>query len=108
MCFNDSTEERHTISMPTRSSSRRTSSKMTFLRAAEIILGESSRPLHAREIVERAIARGLISPKGRTPDHTLTATVWKDMHHGRRRNSTFVLIGTVPLYRKFWLKRKLA
>ena len=55
--------------------------RMTMLRAAEIVLGRSEEPLHANEIIQRAISAGLIKPKGKSPDHSLQS-VYR-LYHGK-------------------------
>lgn len=42
-----------------------------YLNAAAEILRKARKPLHYREITEHAIARGLISPNGYTPEATM-------------------------------------
>jgi hypothetical protein len=49
---------------------------MTFVQAAEKVLRETSKPLTAREITERALRRGLLSTRGKTPVATMTAALY--------------------------------
>ena len=49
---------------------------MTFLAAAEAVLKSATRPLTAREITELALKRGLIAPKGKTPEATMNAALY--------------------------------
>lgn len=49
---------------------------MTSLAAAEAVLKSARRPLTAREITELALKRGLIAPKGKTPEATMSATLY--------------------------------
>lgn len=42
-----------------------------YLNAAEVILRKADGPMHYREITEGAIKRGLIDPRGYTPDATM-------------------------------------
>ncbi len=42
-----------------------------YLNAAFEVLRRAKAPLHYREITEQAMARGLIKPKGYTPDATM-------------------------------------
>jgi hypothetical protein len=79
--------------------------KATWIEAAEIILNGASRPLHAAEIVTKAISRGLVSPEGKTPDHTLTAIIWMDLHKRRKSQSPFIIVGSGTA-RRYWLKKK--
>jgi hypothetical protein len=50
---------------------------MTYYEAALEILGNASRALTAREIVEVALNRGLITPKGKTPVATMSAELYR-------------------------------
>jgi hypothetical protein len=49
----------------------------TYLRAALAVLAASKRPMSARDIVEAAIARGLIRPRGQTPARTMDAELYR-------------------------------
>jgi hypothetical protein len=49
---------------------------MTYMEAAEAVLEASGRPMTAREIVDEAVRRGLLSPAGKTPDATLNANLY--------------------------------
>jgi hypothetical protein len=49
---------------------------MTFLAAAEAVLKSARRPLTTREVTELALTRGLIAPKGKTPEATMSATLY--------------------------------
>ncbi len=51
----------------------------SFKQAAIKILSEAGMPLHYREITERAISNGLITPEGKTPWATMNATLSTDM-----------------------------
>lgn len=51
----------------------------SFKQAAIKILTEARRPLHYREITERAIHSGLIAPEGKTPWATMNATLSTDI-----------------------------
>ena len=46
---------------------------MTFVEAAADILDREGRPLHAKEIAEKAVAFGLLSHVGKTPVQTMSA-----------------------------------
>jgi hypothetical protein len=61
---------------------------MTYLEAAIQILKASRRPLTTRELTERAIARQLIAPRGKTPEATMSATLYV----GLRTNNELVKI----------------
>jgi restriction system protein len=49
--------------------------EMTFLEAAERILGEAGGPLHYREITRRALACGYLESHGKTPEATMYAQI---------------------------------
>jgi len=49
---------------------------MTYYDAALEVLRSARRPLTAREITERAIKNGLITPRGKTPHETMTAMLY--------------------------------
>jgi hypothetical protein len=59
---------------------------MTFLEAAELVLREHSpgAPLHFRRITELALADGLLSSAGKTPDATMGAQLYT---HVKRRQA---------------------
>jgi thiamine monophosphate kinase len=47
-----------------------------YLGAALAVLAAADRPLTAREILAEALRRGLLHPRGRTPEATLTARLY--------------------------------
>jgi hypothetical protein len=49
---------------------------MTFYEAALQILKSSSKPLTTREITERALERGLIVSRGKTPEASMAAVLY--------------------------------
>jgi HB1, ASXL, restriction endonuclease HTH domain len=49
---------------------------MTFLEAAEAVLRSAKRPMSAREITELALHRGLLDSHGKTPEATMSATLY--------------------------------
>ena len=49
---------------------------MTFLEAAEAVLRAAKRPLTAREITDIALQRGLLRTSGKTPEATMSATLY--------------------------------
>lgn len=51
---------------------------MTYLEAAYHILSQASTPLHYAEITRRALAQGLITPTGRTPEATMGSRLYTD------------------------------
>ncbi len=50
---------------------------MTFQEAAEEVLRASKRPLSVREITEIALNRGLLSTRGKTPEATMSAELYR-------------------------------
>lgn len=61
---------------------------MTFIEAAADILEQEGKPLHAKDIAEKAVARGILSHVGKTPVQTMSAQL-----------SAAVLKGTGPFSR---------
>jgi restriction system protein len=51
---------------------------MNFLDAAYQILKEAGEPLHYNEIASRALAQGLVTPKGQTPNATMGSRLYVD------------------------------
>lgn len=68
---------------------------MSFLAAAEEILGQASGPLHYRDIARRALESGLIKTSGLTPEATMAAQIITDIqrHAKRGDESRFVRTG---------------
>jgi hypothetical protein len=60
---------------------------MSFLDAAYEILKEAGEPLHYREIARRALERGLIRTKGRTPEATLRTQLGTSIKRGLEGSS---------------------
>ena len=52
---------------------------MSVSKASKEILKEAGKPLHAHEITEQIIAKGLWSPKGKTPVATVSAQLYRDI-----------------------------
>ena len=50
-------------------------SMLTCLDAAVKVLEDAKKPLYYKEITRRAISRGMISPKGKTPDATMNSAI---------------------------------
>lgn len=67
------------------------SPKLSFKKAAEVILREAGEPLSPKEIVERAIDAGLIDTEGATPDATMGAQIYVDLR--RNPKSPFRKVG---------------
>ncbi len=63
---------------------------MTYLDAAYTILKRANKPLHYREITRRALAEGLIQPRGLTPEATMGSRLYIDT---RQEGSRFVRAG---------------
>ncbi len=49
---------------------------MTFWQATEKVLTNVNQPMTAREILQRAVSRGLIATKGKTPLASLQAVLY--------------------------------
>lgn len=71
---------------------------MSALDAVEHVLKAAGEPLHYREIVRRALAAGLWSSKGKTPERTICARLAVDIKQNgrnsrfqRNKNGTFAL-----------------
>jgi cytidyltransferase-like protein len=62
---------------------------LSFLDAAEQVLLRAKEPLKPSEIVERAIAWGLLTTRGRTPPQTMKAKLSTDVLN-RKRDSRFM------------------
>ncbi len=54
---------------------------MTYYKAAIEVLRSASHPLTTREITERAIEAGLITPRGKTPNATMAAALYTHGAH---------------------------
>jgi hypothetical protein len=61
---------------------------MTYLAAAEAVLKTAKRPLTVREITEEALRRQLIEPSGRTPEASMSATLYRAQSPHIRRSFT--------------------
>jgi hypothetical protein len=49
---------------------------MTFLEAALTVLADAERPLTSREVAERVVGRGLVPTTGRTPEATISKSLY--------------------------------
>jgi hypothetical protein len=82
---------------------------MTYVEAALQILKASRKPLTTREITERALERGLIVPRGKTPHATMRAALYERLGSDTQllktesRTSTHPKQGTV-----YWTLREAA
>jgi hypothetical protein len=72
--------------------------------AAERVLREIGRPMHSAEIIKHAIKRGWVTPKGKTPDHSLQASIWKDIQRNGSR-SRFKMVGQGRNQLRYWLRQ---
>ena len=52
---------------------------MTYYEAALQVLASSKRPLSTKEIVERALDKGIIVSQGRTPQATMSAVLYRHL-----------------------------
>ena len=59
-----------------------TGEKMTYLEAAAAVLKDAGEALHYKEITRRALERGLIEPKGTTPEATMGAQLYMAVKRG--------------------------
>lgn len=50
---------------------------MSFLAAAETVLGSAKKPLSAAEITDIALRRGLIKTRGKTPATSMSAALYR-------------------------------
>jgi HB1, ASXL, restriction endonuclease HTH domain len=50
---------------------------MTFIEAAEAVLKTTKRAMTGAEIIEAAVRRGLITTRGKTPEATLSAALYR-------------------------------
>jgi hypothetical protein len=50
---------------------------MTYYEAALQVLKSAREPLSTRELTERAVKKGLINPRGKTPDRTMAAKLYQ-------------------------------
>ena len=64
---------------------------MTYFEAALTVLRHAKRPLTAREIVAAAIKKGLIVPKGKTPEATMSAALY-----ARAKSDPFLVKLDIP------------
>jgi hypothetical protein len=56
------------------------SGKMKFRDAAILLLEEAGLPLSAKEIAQRALDRGLIASKGKTPECTIASSIYTEIN----------------------------
>ncbi|MBU0495131.1 MAG: restriction endonuclease [Chloroflexi bacterium] len=63
---------------------------MTFLDAAYEVLKQAGQPLHYADITARALAAGLLDPRGQTPDATMGSRLYVDI---KRPDSRFRKVG---------------
>jgi hypothetical protein len=54
---------------------------VTYLEAAVAVLKASRRAMTTEEITEAAIRKGLVQPHGRTPVATMSAALYRHLHH---------------------------
>jgi hypothetical protein len=55
---------------------------VTYYEAALYILKAAQRPLTTQEVTQRAIERGLIAPRGKTPERTMAAVLYRQRVSG--------------------------
>jgi HB1, ASXL, restriction endonuclease HTH domain len=54
---------------------------MTYYEAALQVLRSTQRPLTTREVTEHAIRSGLITPRGKTPNQSMTRMLYLAARH---------------------------
>ena len=64
---------------------------MSYIDAALAVLAAADRPLTVAEITDGAVDRGLITPRGRTPEATMSAELYTE---ARRPNHRLAKIAT--------------
>lgn len=74
-----------------------TAKKFSFKAAAVKLLEQSDEPMTAKELAEQAIADGLISPDGKTPDATMAAQLYVDIKRNAKTPFKKVGKGTFAL-----------
>jgi hypothetical protein len=52
---------------------------MTYLQAANVVLQYTDRPLSVGELTAVAVAQGLIHPRGRTPDRSMSSVLYRHL-----------------------------
>jgi hypothetical protein len=57
-------------------------SAVTFLQAAEEVLRNAKRPLSTQEITDIALSRGLVASRGKTPEATMSAQLYRAPRDG--------------------------
>ncbi len=57
---------------------------MTYLEAAITVLKSAREPMTSGEITEAAIRKGLISPRGKTPEATMSAELYQRLKDAPR------------------------
>jgi hypothetical protein len=60
---------------------------MTFTEAALAVLQQEGRPMHSREIAEKAVERGLLSHVGKTPVQTMSARLSAAVSKGNEKGA---------------------
>jgi hypothetical protein len=80
---------------------------MNLKDAAERVLKKVGRPMHSTDIIDFAIKRGWIAPRGKTPDHSLQAAIWAETHDDRNQSRFRIVVeGEGPVHRKYWLRKR--
>jgi hypothetical protein len=75
---------------------------MNLEAAAECALRETGKPMSSREILRYGTRRGWITPRGRSPEHSVQAAIWKNRKRLGKR-SPFTVIGR-GIYGKYSLR----
>ena len=72
---------------------------MRFIDAAVAVLGEADGPPSAVEITDRAVSRGLVRPKGRTPEASMSAELYLEARRPSARVAKVVNSGRIRAVR---------
>lgn len=78
--------------------------KFAFLDAAYEILKIEDRPLRAEEITQKALYSGILKTKGKTPEYTMSASLYCDVRDNGPR-SRFIKVGPNLFGLIGWAKR---
>src|SRR5579875_1150205 len=70
---------------------------MTYMHAAMTILAHAERPLTNAELTAVAVAHGLVHPRGRTPDRSMSSVLYRRL--AADPDAPVIAVGG-----KFWLR----
>jgi len=72
---------------------------MRYIDAAVAVLADADTPLSAIEITDRAVARGLVKPKGQTPEATMSAELYLEARRPNTRLAKVAIPGRIRAVR---------